>query len=163
MKPELRVFIGKPGAGKTTLITAAFPNQRILDILPFHKEFWLPGGNIQEEKLILAYQKMYQHLKSIEPCDTILELGTNYPEFNISALDNLQKDYQITIYLCVASEPTCWQRARQRGLEHSMEAFNVRMARDFPRSHEQLLAGTSLNYTTLDMEQPLEATVAAIT
>ncbi|MDD2807272.1 MAG: hypothetical protein PHW95_01980 [Patescibacteria group bacterium] len=161
-KRKLIVFIGKPGVGKTTLIKAVFPDQIFIDVLPFIEKFRLPDASIPEEKTIIAYENMYRYLERVDSDFVVLELGTNHPEFNINQLKKLQTLYDLKIFLCLASVLTCWERARARGMRHTTEAFQARMARDFPASHEKLLHAAGLNYQLVDMEQPLAVTAAVV-
>lgn len=156
---KLLVFIGKPGVGKSTLIKNAFPKHIPVDVLTFIYEFRNPDGSTQEDKLIISYQKMYEHLNSIKDDFILLEIGTGFPEFNTSTLKSIEKEYNLTIYLCTASEATHWERANLRGMRHSTEAFKLRMQRDFPGEHKLLLDKLLLNYSILDMEQPLDKLV----
>ena len=153
---KLLVFIGKPGVGKSTLIKNAFPKHNPVDVLPFIYEFRNPDGSTREDKLIISYQKMYEHLNSIKDEFILLEIGTGFPEFNVSALKKLELNYDLKIYLCTATEETHWKRANERGMRHSTEAFKLRMQRDFPGTHKELLEKSLLPYSILDMEQPLE-------
>ena len=60
-KKKLLVFIGKPGSGKTTLIQKIFPDQKIVDVLPFVLAYKV-GGILPEEKTIEGYRDMYKYL-----------------------------------------------------------------------------------------------------
>lgn len=162
MKRKLIVLVGKPGAGKTTLIETAFPGEKFVDVLPYIERFRLPDGSVPEDKTITAYEKMYQDMARIDNDLVILELGTNHPEFNIKKLEKLKQTYEIIVYLCLASVETCWTRARERGMRHTTESFELRMKRNFPATHQKLLDDVSLNYKLIDMERPLSETAAEI-
>lgn len=158
-KDKLLVFAGKPGAGKTTIIKKLFPKDLIIDVLPFVKAFRI-GKKVPEEKTIIAYQNMYRYLASIKKPKIILEIGTNHPELNISELKKLQNNYNIKIFLCDASRKNCYQRALQRGMRHSTQAFERRMKRDFPNIFIDLLDQYSIPYEIVDMNKSLEETIA---
>ena len=148
---QLLVFIGKPGAGKTTLICAAFPDETFVDVMPFLETFQMPDGSYKEDDVLRAYKHMYEYLETVKDPFIILELGTGYPEFNIERLKHLKESYNVLVYLCLASEATCWARAHERGMRHSKEGFARRMARDFPMTHKQLSWIQPSNATTLGM------------
>ncbi len=158
-KGKLFVFAGRPGAGKTTIIKKLFFEEIIVDVLPFVEVFRVEGKVI-EEKTIVAYQNMYGYLVGLKKPKVILEIGTNHPELNISELEKLQNDYEIKIFLCEASEESCYQRAIQRGMRHDPQAFETRMKRDFPNIFIKLLKQTSLSYEVVGMDKSLEDTIA---
>jgi len=157
-KGKLFVFAGRPGAGKTTIIKKLFFQETIVDVLPFVEKFRVEGKVI-EEKTIVAYQNMYCYLVNIKKPKVILEIGTNHPELNISELTKLQDNYEIKIFLCHTSKESCYQRARQRGMRHDAQAFEIRMRRDFPNTFIKLLKQTSLSYKVVDMNKSLEDTI----
>lgn len=155
------VFIGKPGAGKTTLIKKFRPNAHIIDVLSFVKTYEI-NGMIPEEKTLLAYNDMYNSFDIIKDKTILLELGTNYPELNIAQLEKMQNKYKVVIYLCNASVETCRKRANTRGRQIDTEALERRLNRNFPLSHLKLLENNSLKYIMLNMETTLEENIKII-
>jgi len=160
MKNKLYVFAGKPGAGKTTIIGKLFPDRKIVDVLTFIEVFRIAESRIiPEEKTIIAYQNMYEHLAQINEPEVVLEIGTNHPELNISELNKLNERYDILIFLCDADKEICYQRAVERGMRHDKEAFEARMKRDFPNTHINLISQTPLAYKVVEMSGSLPETV----
>jgi hypothetical protein len=111
MKNKLFVFAGKPGVGKTTVIKSLFPDEKIIDILPFVMQFQI-DGDVPEEKTFLGYQAMYQHIAQHGDDLNVVEIGTNYPVLNISELQKLNQKYQVKIFLCDAAKETLRARAQ---------------------------------------------------
>lgn len=155
--PRLFVFFGKPGVGKTTLIQAALPTYRRVDVRPFVRAYGV-SGVMPEEKTLIGYQDMYRYLGGLNEQVVVLELGTNHPEFNVQQLVQLQPKRDIHLFLCTASVETCRQRMRGRIFRDDAEAMERRLQRDFPNAYLQLLRQTSLHYHLIDLEQPLEQT-----
>jgi dephospho-CoA kinase len=158
---RLIVFIGKPGACKSTLIANIFSSYKFVDVLPFVK-FFETNGVIPEEKTLIAYHKMYQSIDKIKDQNVVLEIGTNYPELNVSNLEKLQQEYDIFLFLCEASKETCRARVDQRVGDFNPEALDRRLARDFPKSHLAILKKADLSYTILNMEEPMENNIKII-
>ena len=160
MKDKLYVFAGKPGVGKTTTISKLFPGKKIVDVLSFIEVFRIAESQIiPEEKTIIAYQNMYEHLATINEPEVVLEIGTNHPELNIAELNKLNKRYDILIFLCDLDKETCYARAVERGMRHSKEAFEARMKRDFPNTFIQLISQTPMTYEVVEMNGTLPETV----
>jgi len=155
--PKLFVFLGKPGVGKTTLIQAALPTCRRVDVRPFVRSYEI-GGVVPEEKTLAGYQDMYRYVGGLNEPVVVLELGTNHPEFNVQQLLQLQQKRDIHLFLCTASVETCRQRMNGRNFQDDAEAMERRLLRDFPNTYLQLLHQTSLHYHLIDLEQPLEET-----
>lgn len=155
-KNDLIVFIGKPGAGKSTLIKSVFSDQKIVDVLPYamkHKK----GSKIPETQTIHAYQEMYEHIGNRKSeTDIILELGTNHPELNVKELGKLKGKFNLKIFLCDAPKHVCRERAVKRGRKFDRKALELRLARDFPNSHVKLLKKASINLEILDMKKLLD-------
>lgn len=102
-KRRLYVFAGKPGAGKTTIINKIFSKgEKIVDVLPFVEQFRV-GKKVLEHKTITAYENMYEYLKKIKDSIAVLEIGMNHPELNISEIEKLQDEYEVTLFLCETS------------------------------------------------------------
>ncbi|MFA5106934.1 MAG: hypothetical protein WC497_01245 [Patescibacteria group bacterium] len=158
---KLLVFIGKPGAGKTTLINQAFPDKKIIDVLPFVMSFKV-AGKVPEEKTIIGYRNMYRHLQKLDDDFVILELGTNHADFNVAELKKISQLFPVQIYLCVASNQTLRERIQSRNRGDDMEAMERRLQRVFPDDHITLLERAGLSYTVLDMEKPLATHSALI-
>jgi len=158
MKNKLFVFAGKPGVGKTTIINKIFPDKKIVDVLTFIEVFRI-NNIVPEEKTIVAYQNMYQYLANIDESEMILEIGTNHPELNIIELSKLSDKYDIRIFLCDADKETCYQRAVERGMRHTKEAFEARMKRDFPNTHIKLISQSTIPYEIVEMSDSLPETI----
>jgi hypothetical protein len=126
---------------------------------------YIVDGIIPEEKTILGYRDMYQQiatqLREEHPL-LIVELGTNHAELNVQELKQLGLTASLHIFLCVASTDTCRTRALERNQTFVAGALERRLQRNFPESHIPLLKEASLDYTMLDMEQPLERNEAIV-
>jgi predicted kinase len=159
-KSRLIVFIGKPGAGKSTLIKACFPAIKHTDVLPFVMKY-KKDNLLQENKTLLAYRKMYENLiaELTHKHDMILEIGTNHAEFNIKNLKKIAKEFNVIIFLCLASIENCRKRVIKRGGWLGEEALEIRLARNFPESHIMLLEKAGLPYYELDMNKPLKTSI----
>ncbi|MBU0707372.1 AAA family ATPase [Patescibacteria group bacterium] len=156
-KNTLVVFVGKPGVGKTTLIKRVFPDKKLIDVLPYVYAYKV-NGHVPEERTLDGYKDMYKDLLKMSEPLVILELGSNHPEFNVQQLSNLQKDFQIKIYICTAEIDTLRQRVIGRNRGDDMEAMELRLQRKFPQEHIKKLEKTDLEYDVLDMEKPLSIT-----
>lgn len=161
-KNRLIVFIGKPGAGKSTLIDSLFSGYEIVDVLPYvmkHKE----KGKDPEARTIHAYWEMYEHIKSQKSEENlVLELGTNHPELNIVELEKLKGKFNIKIFLCDAPKHVCRERAEKRGRKFDKKALTLRIERDFPNSHVKLLQEKSIKYDILDMTRLIKEIKAEV-
>lgn len=162
-KSRLIVFIGKPGAGKSTLIKACFPTIKHTDILPFVMKY-KKDNLLQENKTLLAYCEMFQNLiaELTHKHDMILEIGTNHAEFNIKNLKKIAKDFNVIIFLCLASIENCRKRVMKRGGWLGEEALEIRLARNFPESHIMLFEKAGLPYFELDMDRPIKANIVSV-
>lgn len=152
-KKKLFVFLGKIGAGKTTLIKEAFEGVPLVDVKPFVRAYW-EGDTVPEEKTLQAYQDMYVKLKELEDPEVVVELGTNHNDYNIRHLKVLSQQRLVHLFLCIASVETLRQRLEERTDDIPEEAREKRLAVDFPNSHLPLIEAVRLPYTILDMEQP---------
>jgi dephospho-CoA kinase len=155
-KRNLVVFIGKPGAGKSTLISSFFSGQEVIDVFPYimrHKK----KGKVPEAQTIHAYREMYGHIGSQNfKGDLILELGTNHSELNAEELEKLKGKFNLKIFLCDAPKHICRSRAIKRGRKFDKKALELRLERDFPNSHTKLLEESGMKFDVLDMTRPLE-------
>ncbi len=158
---KLVVFAGRIGAGKTTLINAAFPDEVKVDVFPFINAYKV-NGKIPEEKTLQGYQDMYNHLGTLTAPTVILELGTNHPEFNAEQLAVLKKRFTVQAIFCIASIETCWERIKARGGWYDPEGIERRFKKDFPAIYAKPFEKLGIPYTTLDMERPLEEIVAEV-
>jgi dephospho-CoA kinase len=161
MANKLLVFTGKPGVGKTTLISAAFPDKKVIDVRPFVIAYRV-NNIVPEEKTIDGYKDMYKHLADLNDPLLILELGTNHPELNISELKKLSNTRDIHLFLCNADTNTCRERMIQRNRGDNMEAMERRLKKDFPNSHLSLLENSQLRHTILNMEQELDENTSIV-
>lgn len=155
-KLKLIVFIGKPGAGKSTLIKSLFSECEIVDVLPYvmkHKK----GSKIPESQTIHAYREMYEHIGDQKSKgDLVLELGTNHPELNAEELGKLKEKFNLKIFLCDAPKHVCRERAISRGRKFDKKALELRLERDFPNSHALLFKENGMKFDVLDMTQSLD-------
>ncbi len=152
-KKKLLVFIGKIGAGKSTLIKEAFADVEVIDVQPFVRAYW-EGDTVPEEKTLLAYKDMYKRLRSMNDNTIVVELGTNHASFNIQELKIFNADCALHLFLCIASVETLRQRLMERNDDMPEEARERRLKIDFPSTHLTLIEDAGLPYTILDMEQP---------
>ena len=160
-KRKLLVFAGKPGVGKSTIIKRLFPELHVVDVEPFVMEFQV-NGFINEDKTLLGYQNMYAHITQIDQPIVVLEIGTNHPDFNVQSLHALTKTHDVRLFLCEASRETCTARANERGLLHSKEGFERRMARDFPNTFLNCLRDVPVPHVVINFEGPLEETAQKV-
>ncbi|MDD5040055.1 MAG: hypothetical protein PHY34_02805 [Patescibacteria group bacterium] len=152
-KKRLIVFMGKPGVGKTTLIREAFPDVPYVDVKPFVFAYAV-DGKIPEDRTLDGYRDMYKHVRELQDESVILELGTNHEQFNVSMLQELQRERSIIVFLCTASVDTLRQRLAARPEKIEPAAMERRLKRDFPGVYLALLETAGFEYTILDMEQP---------
>jgi len=152
-KKKLVVFFGKPGAGKTTLISETFPDTKVVDVKSFVLAY-KQSNILPEEKTLDGYKDMYKALADIEDDLIVLELGTNHEVYNIEQLQSLAPKRQIYIFLCTASVETLRQRIQTRDEHFDPEALERRLQRNFPGLYITLLEEAGMRYVLLDMEQP---------
>lgn len=150
---KLLVFIGKIGAGKTTLINETFENIPIVDVKPFVRAYW-EKDTVPEDKTLQAYKDMYQRVESMNYETIVLELGTNHASFNIKQLNAIRATYIVHLFLCIASVETLRERLKERSDDIPEDARERRLNIDFPNTHIPLIEAVGLSYTILDMEQP---------
>ncbi len=146
--------MGKPGAGKTTLITELFPGHTIMDVRPYVTAF-LVNGVLPEEKTIQGYHDMYAALETVPDDIVILELGTNHEQLNVQKLAEFAQHCDVRVFICTASVDTLRQRVTRRPIYDDMAAMERRFAREFPNSHLPLFAAAGIEPYFLDMEQPM--------
>ncbi len=157
---QLLVFIGKPGAGKTTLMTELFPELPILDVADFIYSH-MKDGRWPEHKTFEGYEEMYTALECQDGL-TLLELGTNHAQYNIDQLARLKKDWDIRLFVCTASVDTMRHRVENRPGYTDMESIEARWKRDFPNSHLPLFEQIGIEPYFLDMEQPMSDNVILV-
>ena len=156
---KVYAFIGKTGAGKSTLIRHAFPDSHTVDVWLFLRNY-LTDGFIPEAITIAGYQDVYQYVhrygKDSPNANIVIELGANHAAFNISELKRLQQEGDdVYIFLCIASIATCRERARHKDIFLNDENMERSLQRDFPNPHLSLLQSTSLPYIILNTEQSM--------
>lgn len=161
MKSKIFVFIGKPGCGKTTLISHVFSKGEIIDVLPFVKAFE-KNGIVPERKTRLAYHKMYDSIKQIKKFPLIIEIGTNHAELNIKELAKLRNNYKLEIFLCDAKIDVCRERAIKRGRNFDKLALERRLRRNFPKTHIDILKKENITYHMVDMEREIDKNISII-
>ncbi len=152
-KKKLVIFFGKPGAGKSTLITETFLDNKVVDVKPFVLAY-KKNDVLPEEKTLNGYKDMYKALTDMEDDLIVVELGTNHEAYNIERLQDLASERQIFIFLCTASVETLRQRIQLRDEKINPEALERRLERDFPGQYITLLEEAGMHYVLLDMEQP---------
>lgn len=153
-KNKLLVFIGKPGAGKSTLIKELNPDGVIIDVKTFVLAYEV-NGQVPEEKTEQAYHDMYAQVMDKHEDLLVLEIGTNHPQVNVDEFKKLSSDWEIFIFICTASIDTLKKRIIIRPEDNDMAAMERRLQRNFPELHLSLLERASLPYVILDMEQPM--------
>lgn len=155
---RLVVFIGYPGAGKTTLanyILERHEDYVMHDVLSYIEEYKDENGFlVNESDAILAYQDMYKDLIA-KNANVILELGTNYPEFNVSQLKDLSLSRNVSVFLCVLDKDTCVKRVTERDRVFGEKQLRRRMARIFPEEHINFLRKYKLDFQSLKMKRDL--------
>lgn len=150
---KLVVFFGKPGAGKTTLISETFPDVRVVDVKPFVVAY-KKNDVLPEARTLDGYKDMYKVLAEMEDDLIIVELGTNHEAYNIEQLQGLASERQLFVFLCTASVETLRQRIQSRDETIDPEALERRLRRDFPGEYIKLFEEAGIQYVFLDMEQP---------
>lgn len=166
MTKHLYVFIGRPGSGKTTLLRQlekehSFPR---IDILRFISKYLnKEGGLISEVFARNAYLEMYDHVKKeLEKNSALmLELGTNYPRFNINRLKELEEERNINlkIFLCMLSIEECRKRCALRKRQVEPRALERRLKRLFPQLHKSFLERAGIEFVELPMEKPVKENI----
>ncbi len=151
---KLLVFIGKPGAGKTTIIKKAFPDQEIIDVLPYVFAYKV-NGRVPEEKTLDGYKDMYQALHNMSQAFVILELGSNHPEFNVDQLVELQKKFEVTVFVCTADVDTLRQRIIGRKRGDDMEAMERRLQWNTIDTYISLLKENHINHYVLNTNKEI--------
>lgn len=151
---KLFVLIGYPAVGKTTLAEKfidKYPQFMLHDVYEYIQPYLNDEGALIDEDLAIeAYQKMYKALEVINQ-DCILELGTNYPEFNIKQIKSLSDKYHIKVFLCLLSKEEALNRASSRDKVIDEKSLIKRYNRIFPDEHKKYLDSLGLNYVELDM------------
>lgn len=151
---QLLVFMGKPGAGKTTLINELFPGHTIIDVRPYVTKYMVDGV-LPEEKTLQGYHDMYADFGTQQEETVILELGTNHAELNTAKLGTLATECDLRVFICTASVETLRNRVIGRPLYDDMAAMERHFARDFPNSHLPFFKKVGIEPYFLDMEQPM--------
>ncbi len=96
---KMLVFISRPGAGKSYLIRRfldKWSDFKLVNVFQYIKAVKDKYGRMPEVLNIEAYRKVYQDVV-LKKGNIILELGTNYPEFNIEQLAGLSSTFQNTL------------------------------------------------------------------
>lgn len=166
MRIPLLVFLGFPGAGKTTLARAFIkkhPKFRLIQVFDFMKGKLVgPAGEILDESYVLkAHDALYKSLVNINQ-PTILELGTNYPRYNCKKLNRfVNKEIDLKIIFCLIDKKLCQQRMAEglakgeRKVPMKKEVFTERIKRDFPRLYQTHCRNQKLPFYELNMEKGL--------
>jgi guanylate kinase len=155
-KNRLLVLAGKPGVGKSSIIQRISDGWTTIDVWHFLVPLIESGEVPPEEKNIIAYQLLYEYLTALNLPRVILELGTNYPELNVSALAELQDRYEIDVLLCHASIDTCRKRLQGRGYRTQGEGIERRLQRDFPNTFLTHICQTPLRHHLIDTSRTIE-------
>jgi len=146
---KLFCFTGKPGCGKTTLLTQL--RIKHYDVLKHIKKYLDENGKLIDESFtIKAYKDLFEELKTVEDKPIFLELGTNHHEF---VMKNL-KEFDTTIFFCLLDKNTCFSRQKQRGRKISTEQLMRRLDIVFPDNHLEHIS--ELKYEYLNMGKSLE-------
>tara|TARA_Y100000310_G_C20414067_1_gene683442 strand:+ start:82 stop:573 length:492 start_codon:yes stop_codon:yes gene_type:complete len=150
---KLFCFIGKPGCGKTTLLTHLGVSS--FDVLKYIKRYLNEKGSlIKEEYALLAYKEMFSELEIIRADVVYLELGTNYSEF---VIENIKKlNFSTTIILCLLDDETCLKRCSMREQKIGTEQLLRRMQRPFPNEHLRFIAETNISHYQIDMSKDVQ-------
>ncbi len=159
MKPKLFVFIGKPGAGKSTIIRKLFPRREVVDVAPFVLKTKRRGA-VSDSNSLRGYRNMYQEFwkkKTIRA----LEIGTGFPAFNVRQLKKMTAKFDITVFLLDVSSAIALTRVKRRATLFDTEALQRRLTRRFPEKHKLFLDNIGLPNRVIQTDRPLSITIQA--
>lgn len=160
MPQRLVVFIGKPGAGKLRLLGLCFQIKKI-DVLPYVYAYKV-NGRVPEDKTMNGYRDMYRDLSARREPLIILELGSNHPEFNVQQLVELQKKFNITVFVCTADVDTLRRRIIGRNRGDDMEAMERRLQWNTPDIYISLFKKNEIAYQVINTEKGIEKSMQLI-
>lgn len=162
---KLIVLFGIPGCGKTTLAEAFIkkhPEFTRHDVFKYVEKYKDPQGVMEENYSIKSYREMYHDLEKID-YDVILEMGTNYPRFNLRRLKRLKDQKNLLLIFCLLAREESYRRAKARGIIRNFifkdEYLIPRIHRNFPQGHAVRCDNLGLAYHKLDMKKDLEEQV----
>ena len=159
---KLIVLIGRPGCGKSTLVKE-FLKENLgytdIDVWTYIKVLQTEEG-VPEDKIFDRYKLMYDEIELLNQ-DIILEIGTNFFEFNINRLHQLSNTRNVYPVFCLLDTNICRERCLERKKRNSrqhknMEALEIRLKKVFPDNHQKLADKLGLEYYELDMLKPME-------
>lgn len=164
MKNNLLVLFGLPGCGKSVFIRAwkkSHPDYKVVDVYDYIKKYKKADGSVKDKKFAQkAYQKMYTNLQSINQ-NTVLELGTSLPKFNLRQLKKLKENNNLSLVLifCLLDRKKCLKQVKKKGIPFRKDFLMRRIKRDFPKVHQKICRDYNLNCHTLDMEKDIKENI----
>lgn len=166
---KLLVFTGRPGSGKTVLIIKFLEKHqdfKSVDVYNYIRILKDKYGKVPEEIIIRAYKQYYKEISQITD-NLILEIGTNYPGYNLHQLAKLSKNFKISLFLCQLDIETCKKRCLARadvdtGKDFKGKSLELRLKRAFPDIHQKLADKLNIPYYEIDMTLPSKERLALI-
>jgi len=159
---KLIVLLGRPGAGKTYLSQKFIEKHsefELVDVWSYIKPLQTKD-EVPEEKIFNRYELMYQEIAEMDQ-DILLEIGTNYFDFNIKKLKELSNKFKVSPIFCLLDVSLCRERCLER-MKDSLHvyrrkgALEERLLKIFPDNHIKLADEIKLKYYSLEMDNSLE-------
>ncbi|MBU1131619.1 hypothetical protein KJ840_05815 [Patescibacteria group bacterium] len=158
---KILVLIGRPGAGKSYLTKKFIKNHQNftpIDVWMYIKPLQTNKG-VPEDKILDRYKLMYKEIEGM-PSDILLEIGTNYFEYNIKKLYQLSLKKKVYPIFCLLDTAICRQRCINRTKRGEQEhkrrrALEIRFKKIFPDNHKKFADKLGLTYFEMDMLKPL--------
>jgi len=157
------ILTGRPGCGKSFLIKELLmenPNYTSFDVYKYIKIIKDHYGKVPEQMIINAYKKIYEQIASAT-ADIVLEIGTNYPGFNLHKLAEFSDSFKINLFFCHLDIEICKRRCLIRATADKSKDFkgdslDLRLKRIFPDLHQRFADRLKISYHDIDMSLPYQ-------